>query len=312
MKKTERLLYILSLLRTNHRLRTCDLAKRCEVTERTIYRDIISISEANIPIYYDGGYKLLHNGFLPPGNLSLQEAGFLLSILRSPIFSSGKLYHETIRRISDKITGGEIPADGANIINIGAVSTERPGNHKHASRLEDAIRNRFKVKISYLSLNGKQTKRMIAPYAICFRHHAWYLIGFCYLRNEIRTFRLGRVQNLEILREKFEIPKEFSIEAYFAGSLGVYSGKQAKFRVKFSGQAAIAIRTSQHHPQEIITENGDSSVIYEISVAGQDEFLRWVLGFGADAEIIEPECARIEMINTLKSTLVRYKKSDLA
>jgi predicted DNA-binding transcriptional regulator YafY len=309
MKKTERLLYILSLLRTSHRLRTCDLAKRCEVTERTIYRDIISISEANIPIYYDGGYKLLHNGFLPPSNLSAHEAGFLLSLLRSPIFASGKLYHETIKRISDKIsvegTAGELTA-----VNIGAVSTERPGNHKHAPLLEEAILNRRLIRISYTSLKGQRTKREIAPYAICFRRHAWYLVGFCRLRNEIRTFRLGRVQAVEMLSEKFEIPKKFSIESYFAGSLGVYSGESINFKVRFTGEAAVAIKTSQHHPQEMIEEHKDGSVIYGLSVAGIHEFLRWVLGFGAEAEILEPPEARREIKDILKGALGKYGKGD--
>jgi predicted DNA-binding transcriptional regulator YafY len=307
MKKTERLLYIVSVLRTNRRLRACDLARRCEVTERTIYRDIISISQANIPIYYDGGYKLLHNGFLPPGNLSPHEAGFLLSLLQSPLFSSGRLYHETIRRISDKIKSEEISLPDMGAINIGAVSTERPGNHKHAPKLEEAIRERRMVRIRYTSLKGQKTKRKIDPYAICFRRHAWYLVGFCHLRNEIRTFRLGRVHSIEILPEKFEIHKDFSIDDYFAGSLGVYSGNLTQFKVRFTGQSAVAIKTSQHHPNEVITENSDGSVTYEITVAGIDEFLRWIMGFGAEAEILEPECARNEIIDILKSALKGYK-----
>ncbi len=307
MKKTERLLYIVSVLRTNRRLRACDLARRCEVTERTIYRDIISISEANIPIYYDGGYKLLHNGFLPPGNLSPHEAGFLLSLLQSPLFSSGKLYHETIRRISDKIRSEEISLPDMGAINIGAVSTERPGNHKHAPKLEQAIRERRIVRIRYTSLKGQKTKRKIDPYAICFRRHAWYLVGFCHLRNEVRTFRLGRVHSIEILPEKFEILEDFSIENYFAGSLGVYSGNLTHFKVRFTGQSAVAIKTSQHHINEEITENSDGSVIYEITVAGIDEFLRWIMGFGAEAEILEPDYARNEIIEILESALKRYK-----
>jgi predicted DNA-binding transcriptional regulator YafY len=306
MKKTERLLYIVSVLRTNRRLRACDLARRCEVTERTIYRDIISISEANIPIYYDGGYKLLHKGFLPPGNLSPHEAGFLLSLLQSPLFSSGKLFHETIRRISDKIKSEEISSPEMAAINIGAISTERPGNQRHVPKLEDAIRNHRMVKIGYISLKGQRTKRKIDPYAICFRRHAWYLVGFCHLRNEVRTFRLGRVHSIGILPEKFEISGNFSVEKYFSGSLGVYSGNPTRFRVRFTGQSAVAIKTSQHHPDEIIVENSDGSVNYEITVAGNDEFLRWIMGFGAEAEILEPERARRELAKALGAMLKIY------
>ena len=73
MKKAHRLLFILNLIRSRRNLKARDLAKECEVSERTIYRDINAISEANIPIYYDNGYKFLTNAFLPPLNLSLDE-----------------------------------------------------------------------------------------------------------------------------------------------------------------------------------------------------------------------------------------------
>ena len=106
MRKIERLLYILSLLRTNHWLKASDLARKCEVSERSIYRDIISISEANIPIYFDGGYRLLHDGFLPPVNLTDSEADFLLSLLRSTILEGDKPYGKTAMVIIDKVKTG--------------------------------------------------------------------------------------------------------------------------------------------------------------------------------------------------------------
>jgi len=73
MGKAGRLLLILNLIRARKNLSAKDLARECGVSERTIYRDINAISEANIPIYYDNGYKYLTNAFLPPLNLSLDE-----------------------------------------------------------------------------------------------------------------------------------------------------------------------------------------------------------------------------------------------
>jgi predicted DNA-binding transcriptional regulator YafY len=76
--------------------------------------------------------------------------------------------------------------------------------------------------------------------------------------------------------------------------------------MRFTDQAAVAIKTSQHHSSERIYENRIGSVIYEIDVAGTDEFLRWVLGFGAEAEFLEPENIRNKMIDFLKSALKIY------
>ncbi len=310
VRKTERLLYILSLLRLNRRLRASDLARKCGVTERTIYRDIISISAANIPIYFDGGYKLLHDGFLPPTNLSAHEAGFLLSLLKSPLFEKGGPFRETARRITEKIEVTDESKNASGSIAIGVVSTEKSINHKLTSSVENAIREKRNITISYESLKGEKTKRKISPYAMAFRKSAWYLVGHCYLRDDIRTFRLGRIQTVGLSREKFQMPENFSIEEYFQNSWGVYKGKLTKFKVKFSGQAAVMVKTSKHQPYEEITELKDGSIIYETTVAGREEFIRWILGFGPEAEILEPQSARKEIKKILDSALENYSRSN--
>lgn len=91
MSKYDRLLYILNLLRSRRSLRAKDLAKECEVTERTVYRDILSLSSANVPIYFDDGYKFLSDAFLPPLNLTREEFVVTHLGLNSEIFSSDKL-----------------------------------------------------------------------------------------------------------------------------------------------------------------------------------------------------------------------------
>jgi predicted DNA-binding transcriptional regulator YafY len=101
MKKSERLLYILSLLRTRKRLRAKDLAIKCEVTERTIYRDICSISGSNIPIFFDDGYKLIHEEFMPPMSFTPAESAFLINFLKTGVAKPSK-GHMT-ERIIDKL-----------------------------------------------------------------------------------------------------------------------------------------------------------------------------------------------------------------
>lgn len=76
------MIYILVLLRQNHGLRVRALAEKCGVTERTIYRDIVSLSMANIPIYFDNGYRLLGESSIPPNCFSEKEASFLVNLLK--------------------------------------------------------------------------------------------------------------------------------------------------------------------------------------------------------------------------------------
>jgi len=86
MAKYDRLLYVLNVLRSRRTMNAARLAQECGVTERSIYRDIISLSEANVPIYYDNGYKLASDNFLPPLNFNLEEYSCLrLALESSPL-----------------------------------------------------------------------------------------------------------------------------------------------------------------------------------------------------------------------------------
>ena len=83
MKKLERLIYIVILLRCNHGLRVPTLAEKCGVTERTIYRDISSLFNVHVPIFFDNGYKIIKESYLPPNNFSDEESNFMLKLLKS-------------------------------------------------------------------------------------------------------------------------------------------------------------------------------------------------------------------------------------
>ena len=308
MRKTERLLYILSLLRTNHWLRATDLARKCGVSERTVYRDVISISEANIPIYFDGGYRLLHDGFLPPVNLTDSESDFLLSLLRSTFFEGDKPYGKTARVIMDKIKAGRSEPQATKPIAIGESGVEKDYEYKSTQKIEDAIREKTAIEIHYLSLKGEKTRRTIDPYALTFRKRAWYLIGYCHLRKDIRTFRLGRIERVKTLSGRFEIPEDFSIKDYFKSMWGVTRDRLNHFKVRFSNEAAIAIKTSRHHPDEKITELENGDVKYELIAGGEEEFIRWVLSYGRNAELISPESTRKKLKIILADLSNKYRQ----
>jgi predicted DNA-binding transcriptional regulator YafY len=111
MSKSERLIYILSLLSTHRYLKARDLAERCEVSERTIYRDIISISGTNIPIYFQNGYKLIHQDFLPPYNFTMAETEYLIKLLSLQIKDDHDRFNGMAERIVDKIRATKAHGD---------------------------------------------------------------------------------------------------------------------------------------------------------------------------------------------------------
>ena len=107
MRKIERLLHILSILKANKRVQLNDLVRRCGVSERTIYRDIVDISASNIPIYYENGYRILPDGVVPPTCLSKPETRFLLKLLANSSIAKNPKNKRTANRIVDKINAFE-------------------------------------------------------------------------------------------------------------------------------------------------------------------------------------------------------------
>ena len=103
MAKYDRLLYILNLLRSRKNLNAAKLAEECRVTERSIYRDMIALSEANVPIYYDNGYKLASDNFLPPFNFDFDEYCCLRLALESTPLKTTDKYSKLINQIQAKL-----------------------------------------------------------------------------------------------------------------------------------------------------------------------------------------------------------------
>jgi predicted DNA-binding transcriptional regulator YafY len=88
-RKIKRLLNLIILLRTGEGIKINDLAKRCGVSERTIYRDLSDLTASDIPICYDRGYRLKINENLPPFCFSSREKAFLLKKLKSSMILNG-------------------------------------------------------------------------------------------------------------------------------------------------------------------------------------------------------------------------------
>lgn len=308
MAKNDRLLYILNLLRSRKSLNAARLAEECNVTERSIYRDIISLSEANIPIYYDNGYKLASDNFLPPLNFSFEEfAAIKLALESSPLGKSGA-GAGILRRVQAKIEAGlssntrekkKTARDTAHI-EIDAARVGKKGERFYAT-IEEAINSLSCLDIDYVSINHGLTHRTVEPYFIIFRGRAFYFVAFCRMRNEFRTFRIDRVQKIMTTETHFRRQKGINPKTYFEDSWRLYSGKPVEVLVKFVGNSAKVVRSGQHHPKEVIVEKSGGCLLYQVTVNGIDEIQRWILGFGDEAEVIAPQ----ELIDNL-SAVGRY------
>lgn len=295
MAKYDRLLYILNLLRARKNLNAQRLAEECGVTERSIYRDIVSLSEANVPIYYDNGYKLASGNFLPPLNFDFDEYHCLkLALESSPLAKTSK-YQRLLSKIKAKVEAGLSDSvkqkkkftPETTRIDIATSAAEKKGE-KFYGAIEEAITSWRCLELEYDSIQSGLTQRIVEPYFIIFRGRAFYFVAFCRMRNDFRTFRIDRVLDVKISNETFAKRKDIDPESYFEGSWGLFSGEPVEVVVKFRGAAARVVLSGTHHPSESIERIGEDEVLYRVVTRGLEEIQRWLLGFGSDVEVVSP------------------------
>ncbi|UCE24332.1 MAG: YafY family transcriptional regulator [Candidatus Zixiibacteriota bacterium] len=295
MNKYDRMLHILNLLRTRRNLNAQKLAEECGVTERSIYRDIISLSEMNVPIYYDNGYKLASDNFLPALNFSFEEYHLLKLALESSPLIKTNAYSETFRSVKAKIESclsekvrreKKFTPETTHIEN--PISGEKEKGERFYQTIEKAIGSCSRIKMKYKAVESGPNERLVDPYFIIFRGRAFYFVGYCHLRKDFRTFRIDRVEKIEILPESFLKDSSIHPETNFEDSWSVFSGKPVNIEVLFKGVAARVVLSATHHPNEKVERLDDGRVRYRVTTRGTEEIQRWIIGFGDEAEVIAP------------------------
>jgi predicted DNA-binding transcriptional regulator YafY len=314
MAKYDRLLFILNLLRTRRNFNAERLAEECGVTERTIYRDIIALSGANIPIYYDKGYKYASDNFLPPLNFNIDEYLAIKTALESsPLYKQG-FSRKLMKSIKTKIEACLTPAVKrekiyfSDTMDVSIKATHsRKVSESFFACVETGIRQNKVLRLKYHSIQSGILEREVDPYFLIFIERAFYFVGYCNLRKEMRTFRIDRIVDVS-LTDKIFIPRpNVNPAQYFRDSWGVYGGEPINAEIVFTGNAARVISMGRHHPNEEITIQKDGSIIYRVTVSGIEEISRWILGFGGEAKVIEPPALVKKIRTAAKQIQSSYK-----
>ncbi len=312
MDKFSRLLYIINTLRYKRGMRAREIADDCNVSLRTIYRDLSSLSSAGVPIYYENGYKILNGGFLPPLNFEEEEAFYIICALSNNVVPDGSYNKEIRKSILAKLRGSLSESIGTldtpEAIAIYARVTAKPNiKGEIFETIREGINNNCETEIEYDSLNSGVSGRIVDPYSVVFRGHSWYLIAYCHTRNELRTFRLSRIIKAKGTERRFRRKDNYSIKDYFKDSWELYKGKLVEFSAEFRGKASKVILSGIHHPSESIKLESGGRVIYSAKASGREEIIRWLIGFGEDVKILSPPDLIEDVKKHLQSTLNVYR-----
>jgi predicted DNA-binding transcriptional regulator YafY len=293
MNRSDRLFGILLLLQKRRRVRAADLAAQFEVSERTIYRDMAAIAETGVPLVSlpGAGYELAEGFYLPPLLFTPDQAGALfLAAKLLKAHATGRLAAETETALT-KLTV-VLPASvrqeiepWVEMFQFWTPPAPFDLDDTRLATLQRAIRECRVVRLRYHSLNRNETTtREVDPYHLAYYNGAWYVSGYCHLRQDTRAFRVDRIDDLRLLGETFE-PRP----------VVATPGEPVMVRIRFAAGVVRWVRERQHYgfQGEEALAGGDAVMAYCVDQVS--ELKPWVLGWGAGAEVLEPPEFRDEI-----------------
>jgi len=223
VRRADRLFRLLLELRGRRVVTARELARRLEVSERTVYRDVADLSASGVPIAGEAGVGYRLAGFeLPPLMFDRTEIEALVLGARVVEAWGGDELAGAARTALAKVEA-VLPRDRERLIEetrlYAPTHGEPPAERLPLDPLRAAIRERLKVRLAYRDGEGRASERTVRPLALSFFPPVWLLTAWCELRQDFRAFRLDRFSDLEIAKEAFEDEAGKTL-ADFAARLG--------------------------------------------------------------------------------------------
>ena len=321
----ERQLYILSLLSENKQGCTVTEIKNylekldINVNRRTVMRDIDYLSYVHFPVreevkekkayYIADKFSLENISFSPNELISLYftkeimnsyltfETGINASLLISKIISKLPLISRTyIDSLNEYIKVRPVEVVKEKTINPGYLDI-----------ISNALAFNKKLVIQYCAFNRKEeTERCVDPYHLEIENGCYQLVAFCHLRNSIREFRVSRIKSIQVLDETFVRP-EGIYESYKKSKFDKLSGeKKIGMKLRFTGFAARYINEYESEKADKLTSVGHDEIVFEKNTTMSPEIIKWILGFGFEAEVLEPVELREQVESTIRKMGEKY------
>lgn len=299
-----RLFEIVYLLLDKKCMTAQQLADRFEVSVRTIYRDIDTLSQAGIPVYASrgkgGGIRLTDNFVLNKSVLSEEEQNSILSALYGMNAMQPGQTGEVLEKLSALFGGRQY--DWIEIDFSSWDSTDRIS--RSLALLKEAIFSRSVISFDYCASDGNTTHRQAEPLRLVFRGYDWYLYAWCRTRNDYRFFKLSRMDCLAMLEERFErsapaLPKRDERHQ------SIYPARtRIEVRAKVAPELAFRIydEFSAAHRRQM----PDGTFLVQITMPEDDWLYHYLMTFGPGLEVLGPERVRNETKRRLEKALANY------
>ncbi len=281
--KINRLLEITTILLNKKTATATELAERFGVSTRTIYRDIDVLSASGVPVFCTqgatGGISILEDYTINRTSLSNNERDNILFALQS---LQATRYPE-IDSILEKL-GAIFKNSNTDWISVDfSPWGSNPNEYHKFTDIKTAILQSKVIEIDYVNTYNEKSSRKIEPLRLIFKSQAWYLWGFCLLKNDYRMFRISRIKRVDISNKTFDrnIVHEVSEEKPISRHKDM-----VHLVLEFSEETKYRLYDDFDDEQLKLNENGKYILEYDFP---EDEWVYgYILSFGSFVKVLEP------------------------
>lgn len=323
--QASRLHDLIRILEARYGATVDELVEECQVTRRTIYRDLQAILDAGYPLVSErqpDGYMLYSfvSGYskMPPITFSLEELMTLYLCRGQLEFLQGTPFQDDLEAIFTRIHSNLPPRSVAHLERIAEASSPRllgfkdySEKHQLLQHLRQALLKQQQCLIHYRPAKRRQELYLIDPYTLLFFKNGLYIGGYAHKRKALRLFAVERIEMVELQDERFEVPDDYRVEMLTGSAFGLISeGESQQLELLFEKEVAHLVRERIWHPEQQIEEKIDGSLILRFSASGEKEILAWLYSFIPYVKVVSPVSLREKFTAGLREGLA-FSLSEL-
>lgn len=314
--RADRLLSLVLLLQARGRLSASQLAGELAVSARTIYRDVVALSAAGIPIYADtAGYQLVDGYRTQLTGLTADEArGLVLAGLPGAAADLGLA--EVAAAAQLKLTAALPEALRARADRMRQrFHLDTPGwyhdgdSSEHLVTVADAVWRQREITVDYESWSGP-VERRLRPYGLVLKAGKWYLVAAT--RRGVQTYRVSQIRSVTVLDEDFAWPEGFDLATHWREQVAGFRARlhQGEAVVRLSPEA---MENVHHYLGQAAAEAAlagevqpDGWVVARLPIESEAHAEREFLRLRAGIEVLEPASLRTRIATTVRALAALY------
>lgn len=292
-----------------------ELARNNISAERkSIYDDIESLRVFGVDIIQvkgkNGGYYIGERDF------ELPELKLLVDSVQSSKFITQDKTYKLIKKIENLASAYDGQLLQRQVFVTNRVKSMNESIYYAVDVISDAITQNRKIRYKYFEYTVSKERRFrhdgafyeVSPFALIWDDENYYMLAWDSAANKMKHYRVDKMDRVSLTDSEREGTAEFEkvdMSAYTKTVFGMFGGNEQKVRLRFANHLVGAV-IDRFGRDSIIIKDGDEHFTVSVNVVVSQQFLAWVFGFGADAEILSPEEVRSEMKSQIAALAKKY------